>query len=1168
MESNEVHLHPLDWPLFPLEELTPLQLALAAHHPDFDDEEQPYLPLEVYRLWTRLRERARNAGPPTEDELDYHHRIDLSFELSLNSLNNLSSEQLLAVPFHPEATPAIEARAQKAWRRRRERDLAAGKRYSRTAPVAELRPHLAAEIKPTLPIPSSAEDVQSPSPSLPPAPRLPDPPAPEPIVARSPSPPPPTARPSPPPLPPLPSNDTRLPPHLASLLHTLRLTNLPPTLKSAADLRAIFKSALRPDTVALVRAQYSEDGVALPREGFAAWLDFDARTNAMQAAVLMRLGTERRWVPSVEFVESARADWGWGELDREYKEAFWRKEMGLDDVSNPREASAPATVEPEAALPPPPRPPLARSPSLPSLSPAPEVESGTPPLPPQPEQPPISTTLTGPAASNAANDVALPSSTPADLPSPASAAQTAAERDPSPVAHIASPAPSDTTPAGSPLPPDPTPIPPSVVKTWHQLTYLTQKGVRCKAIGAVGGLSCLNGCIGALSLTTSSLHGTVQYAAFLKSIDRDRAVKTLQTKGLGSMLDPKVGTLEGWSRSNLTSKFRKGEQAARAKAARALESRKRDREDEGGEADGGTSGEVSSKQARLDSGVVADSSLDAGAHQRMETPQDPPSSRANGSTASLASSSFSTSIAPDLTSPALIPDSTSPAVGFGASFDSRASLTPSDDFDPFVDALGRPLPNDWRREKSRSTGDYFYSRDYDGFTAWENPLDGIVEADRVEQGEAQKDRMEEEEVQADRIDEEEVQEDRMEEEEVQADRIEEEAQADTTETGGVETDRIEQVRVEEDDRTNKDPTEPLSDVIIDDDDDEGDDEGVAADPSAMDVSQLADTDGDLSPAPRGSSLDPPTVTATSSAPLVSVAPLRATEEPSASVAAPAPGASAAAPISFRLPQPTSTAAPLPSTSTSTATTARAIASRLSSSPAPPSAPAAFSVAAPVLRSNPQPTLAARTAPPIDIRGLATPQSSATSSFNPPRGPASSLSAPTPLADRLGGQKSSTGASNSTRGSTFNSSTGSPSLLNRLDGSLPKGPSKKAPSSHPPTTPANSLQARIQQPPSRPPAPSASSSSLLERARLPSRSHAPSQYQRSPPRQNDRYAQPSPRSRSPPRGPRYAPVPAQGGGRGGGSLGRHSIEDARRGSGGGRGGQGGGGNLLGRLGRSW
>lgn len=191
------------------------------------------------------------------------------------------------------------------------------------------------------------------------------------------------------------------------------------------------------------------------------------------------------------------------------------------------------------------------------------------------------------------------------------------------------------------------------------------------------------------------------------------------------MLDPKAGTLEGWSRSNLTSKSRKGEQAARGKGnSSAAESKKRSREEEDEQTKGDNSDEASSKQARLDS--VGNSSLNAGAHQRMDLPPTP-------------LLQLPLRLLPPLSlplpSPPPVPDSTLPANHHAETSDPPLP----EHFDPFTDESGRSLPYEWRREQSRSTGDYFYTRDEDGFTMWENPLDEVPDAAqeggvRVEKG--------------------------------------------------------------------------------------------------------------------------------------------------------------------------------------------------------------------------------------------------------------------------------------------------------------------------------------------------------------------------------------------------------------------------------------------------
>lgn len=128
--SSARHLLPLDYKLYPLDELGPTQLALAVFHPDWDDSRST--PAQLYKLFSRLRERARNPKLPPpiiQDAHDKLHLVDLSWELNKQAVSALDSDQLLAVPWHPDATDAIELQATRELWRRRERDARNGVTY-------------------------------------------------------------------------------------------------------------------------------------------------------------------------------------------------------------------------------------------------------------------------------------------------------------------------------------------------------------------------------------------------------------------------------------------------------------------------------------------------------------------------------------------------------------------------------------------------------------------------------------------------------------------------------------------------------------------------------------------------------------------------------------------------------------------------------------------------------------------------------------------------------------------------------------------------------------------------------------------------------------------------------------------------------------------------------
>lgn len=387
--SNARHLIQLDFQLYPLEKLSPTQLAVAVLHPDWDESKSSSN--SIYRLFSRLRERARSTTLPPPDISDKHdtlHLIDLNFELP-RQLDSLTSDQLLALPWHPEANDTLELAALRELWRRRERDLRNNVRYikshtneaaaqvepqqsaqgapskSTTPAAVHTRPEAVQQLPIAAPEPSqepvaaptrSQEPATVPLPSRPPSPRpsTPQEPSvatihaalPAPAAPRSPS----RAsvensasRASEPPqklLPPLPRSTDRIPNDLAdSCLHTLRISGLPPGIvNSTRAVRQLFQPELRPVAALMLRPDPVRPGdVPAPRSCYAAWLDFDQRTAAMQALVMMRIAS--RWVPEVEIVEGKRAWWEWGDII-EYKSKMdlWRRyHLGVSPAQEQRD---------------------------------------------------------------------------------------------------------------------------------------------------------------------------------------------------------------------------------------------------------------------------------------------------------------------------------------------------------------------------------------------------------------------------------------------------------------------------------------------------------------------------------------------------------------------------------------------------------------------------------------------------------------------------------------------------------------------------------------------------------------------------------------------------------------------------------------------------------------
>lgn len=703
--SSALHLHPLDWPLFPLESLSPTQLALAFYHPDYDTS-SPVLPLVIYRLFSRLREAARWS--PSSGARGLHTaRLDFG----LDDLDALDSGQLLLVPWHPGSDEAIEGKAQKVWRRRRERDFAKGLRWS--AAVQEQEEKAVGEQKKPEPEP---EKEATPNPP-PPPPRSPTPTAASTPAYTPPPPAIPTRSPSPVvPLPPLPPLSDVLTPQVAAQLSTLYLTNLPPSISSLSLLRAIFPSSLAPSALILLKARPSSSSdVQPPRSAYAAFLDFDLRTLAMQEIVLMKLGAGGRWVPGVEMVESERAGWEWGDFGEEDREGIWRREQERVREQE-KEAKRKEQEEKEAAV--------LKETATETPLPAPAVDSA--PLavseaqaaPPQPSPPTIDS---------------APSSA---RPSPAPSATSTSPESPGPTYALG---PSD-------------PIPPHLVASFHQLTYR----IRLPQPSSTNQhqlsfpLRSIADCVGELAGPPSSLYNPQKtgevtdtwFGAFATEGDRGKAIALLNKRGLGMVVDGKRGVEEGWTWNDVSKAWRKRE-CARLREEMRLGSEKGRKEREEARKRRERNAIVAAgsgvKRAREEEATI--DAPNANKQARLEDERPIPSSNAAfHPTSSVFSTTTTVTPATLLSTTTVVPPSPLPTPA-----PAPPPIEEGDDFNPFTDPLARPLPPGWRREKSRSTGEFFYSKEVDGATGedgegeaettWENPVD-VLEALEAKKAEA------------------------------------------------------------------------------------------------------------------------------------------------------------------------------------------------------------------------------------------------------------------------------------------------------------------------------------------------------------------------------------------------------------------------------------------------
>ncbi|GAA6061069.1 hypothetical protein JCM10212_000112 [Sporobolomyces blumeae] len=490
----------LDFRITSLASLTPTQLALARLHPDFDEEADA---LRVCRLFFHARERARQrheastnepheARPndsAVEEEEDALALVPLDFPLQGN-LEYLSERQLAAVVVlaHPDATELHVLKAERAWRKRREKAVAMGlvtsgrddaRQTATTSGQARApRPEIKVKQEPDgsvqthrPPIPArstpSAAAPDPPAPTAPAAPPATRTRAPEPTVVAAPAPPAPRPRTPPPPLPPLPSLETRLPEPLAHEIYPLRLSQLPATqITSVKKVEDLFDPSLRPTAVILHRPLEKND---VERTAYVGWTDFERRIEAMQQVITKTIG---RWRTHPEFIECSKPKWLWSDIVKpEDREALWAKwnekererfreeaqmarheeEMKKaserpggavpdpdDDGSEPMEmdSPAPATTTTTAAnerdwTPPLPPPPPSKPPPAPVLAAeASEPEAivlDSPVLPPLEPRPVAFALLPRPAVSRPAQE--LRSSPPLEVLPPARPAQPAPSKE-------------------------------------------------------------------------------------------------------------------------------------------------------------------------------------------------------------------------------------------------------------------------------------------------------------------------------------------------------------------------------------------------------------------------------------------------------------------------------------------------------------------------------------------------------------------------------------------------------------------------------------------------------------------------------------------------------------------------------------------------------------------
>ncbi|GAA6005538.1 hypothetical protein JCM11491_003679 [Sporobolomyces phaffii] len=323
----------IDFSLSSLASLSTTQLALARLHPDSEESDA----LRICQLFFHRREKARQAqeqraaagqggggSKPDQDEEARFALVGLDFALD-DKLEGLNAAQLAAVVVlaHPDASELQVLKAERIWRKRREKaaQAQAGQVDAARKSVAEKsraqETHQASTDRPSnLPnvAKPSAPAPRPPTPPLPaPPPRPTQPPQATAIATRS-------QKSSPRSLPPLPPVGTRIPDTLCQEIYSLKLSNLPVVeIKTRDDVSSLFPRHLLPDAVILHRPLDVED---VSRTAYVGWVfDFEKRTEAMQEVIRVRMG---RWRAVAEFVECEKPKWEWGDLAKVKRQHAWK----------------------------------------------------------------------------------------------------------------------------------------------------------------------------------------------------------------------------------------------------------------------------------------------------------------------------------------------------------------------------------------------------------------------------------------------------------------------------------------------------------------------------------------------------------------------------------------------------------------------------------------------------------------------------------------------------------------------------------------------------------------------------------------------------------------------------------------------------------------------------
>ncbi|GAA5994329.1 hypothetical protein JCM5350_006547 [Sporobolomyces pararoseus] len=309
----------LDFPLSSLSSLSTTQLALAKLHPDFEESDA----LKICQLFFHRREKARRAQQEgggsrlDQDEDAKFALVGLDFRLD-GKLEELNEEQLAAVVVlaHPDATELHVLKAERIWRKRREK-LAQSKRTQsgREGNKAVEQPRVQPEPV-RVPIERAPEPPKVDNPPPPPAPTPSQPPQAQAVLVPTAPRPRKVSR----PLPPLPPVESRLPDTLCQEIFALKLSNLPVVeIKTRDDVSSLFPRNLLPDAVILHRPLDPDD---VSRTAYVGWIfDFEKRTEAMQEVIRVRMG---RWRAIAEFTDSEKPRWEWGDLVKVKRQFAWK----------------------------------------------------------------------------------------------------------------------------------------------------------------------------------------------------------------------------------------------------------------------------------------------------------------------------------------------------------------------------------------------------------------------------------------------------------------------------------------------------------------------------------------------------------------------------------------------------------------------------------------------------------------------------------------------------------------------------------------------------------------------------------------------------------------------------------------------------------------------------